>query len=246
MFKPELRYSNTGIPIISNAEIDTIGERMIVDFDSSSLFNPHAIDIERFVDKYLKMPIEFMYLSHCGVYLGTTVFQTTNRLPIYIPEENRADYAHVEAGTIVIDGSLDSENQEHRLRFTLGHEGGHGIFHPSYFLNTIGSRERDNTGIYVRCRSDFKASWQNLNGFHNMSDAERVEQQANRFSAAVLMPKSAVKILLAGKPYDGTTEWIISSMTQISDTFNVSKEAAFYRLKGLEIIDDYKKIPIVM
>ena len=58
-----------------------------------------------------------------GVYLGTTVFQTTDYLPVYIPEDKCADYAHVEAGTVVIDGNLDSEDQEHRLRFTLGHEG---------------------------------------------------------------------------------------------------------------------------
>lgn len=243
MFKPELKYTHSGMPVISNEEIDALGERMVVDFDHTSLFRPHPIDIERFVEKYLKMPIEFMYLSHCGVYLGTTVFQTTDHLPVYIPKENCADYAHVEAGTVVIDGSLDSEDQEHRLRFTLGHEGGHGVFHPSYFLNTIGSTDRDDTGIYVRCRSDFKVSGDGFGGFNNMTDAERVEQQANRFSAAVLMPRSAVKILLASKPYNRTEEWIVFAINQISDTFNVSKEAAFYRLKGLEIIEEHKKMP---
>lgn len=243
MFKPELKYTRSGMPVIFNEGIDALGERMAVDFDYTALLNPHPIDIERFVEKYLKMPIEFMYLSHCGVYLGTTVFQTTNYLPVYIPEDNCADYAHVEAGTVVIDGSLDKENQEHRLRFTLGHEGGHGVFHSSFFLNTIGSSDRDDTGIYVRCRSDFKVSRKDIGGFHSMTDAERAEQQANRFSAAVLMPKSAVKILLAGKTYNRTEAWIKSAINQISDTFNVSKEAAFYRLKGLKIIETNVTMP---
>jgi len=61
-----LKYSRSGMPVISNEDIDTLGERMAVDFDHTSLFNTHPIDIERFVEKYLKMPIEFMYLSHCG------------------------------------------------------------------------------------------------------------------------------------------------------------------------------------
>lgn len=178
------------------------------------------------------MPIEFMYLSHCGVYLGTTVFQTTDYLPVYIPEDKCADYAHVEAGTMVIDGSLDNEDQGHRLRFTLGHEGGHGVLHPSYFLNTIGSSERDDTGIYVRCRSDFKVSGRDFSGFRSLTDAERAEQQANRFSAAVLMPRSAVKILLAGRPYNRTEGWIISAMEQISDTFNVSKGSRLLSFEG--------------
>lgn len=228
------------MPILSNNEIDAIGERMAVDFDRTVLFDPHPLDIERFVERYLKMPIEFMYLSHCGVYMGTTVFQTTDRLPVYIPEENRAEYVHVDAGTVVIDGSLDAAEHEHCFRFTLGHEGGHGIFHPSYFLNTIGSTERDDTGIYVRCRSDFKASRKGLSGFRSLTDAERAEHQANRFSAAVLMPKSAVKLSLAAKPNNGSEQWILDAMNQISNTFNVSKEAAFYRLKDLGVIENHK------
>ena len=117
------------------------------------------------------------------------------------------------------------------------------MFHPSYFLNMIGSNERDDTGIYVRCRSDFKESGGVFSGFRSLTDAERAEQQANRFSAAVLMPRSAVKILLAGRPYNHTEGWICSAMEQISDTFNVSKAAAFYRLKGLEMIGEYEKMP---
>jgi len=56
------------------------------------------------------------------------------------------------------------------------------------------------------------------------------------------MPRSAVKILLAGRPYNRTEGWIVSAMKQISDTFNVSKEAAFYRLKGLEMIEEHAKM----
>lgn len=244
MFKPELKYSRSGLPIISNEEIDALGERMAVDFDSTSLLNPHPIDIERFVERYLQMPVEYMYLSHCGVYLGTTVFQATDYLPVYDPERRCAEYAHIEAGTVVIDGSLDDEHQEHRLRFTLGHEGGHGVLHPSFFLSTIGSNDRDDTGIYVRCRSDFKISGNSFDGFHSMTESERAEQQANRFSAAILMPKTAVKILLSGNKFLRSGKEIETAMVRISESFNVSKKAAFYRLKSLGLIEERTKIPI--
>lgn len=237
MFKPILNYSQSGMPIISNSEIDILGERMAVDFDNTILLDPHAIDIDRFVERYLKKTVDFMYLSHCGVYLGATVFQTTDSLPVYIPEENCADYAHVDAGTIIIDGTLDDESKEHRYRYTLGHEGGHSVLHTSYFLNTIGSKERDQTGLYIRCRADFRIGKNRYSSIRNLTDEERAEQQANRFSAAVLMPQSAMRILLARKPYNGKTEWIENATTQISKTFNVSREAAFYRLKDLEIIE---------
>ena len=66
------------------------------------------------------------------------------------------------------------------------------------------------------------------------------EIDANRFSAAVLMPKSAVKLSLAAKPNNGSEQWILDAMNQISNTFNVSKEAAFYRLKDLGVIENHK------
>lgn len=92
----------------------------------------------------------------------------------------------------------------------------------------------------MRCRSNFKVSRREFCGFRSLTDAE---QQANRFSAAVLMPRSAVKILLAERSYIRTEKWIASAMERVSDTFNVSKEAAFYRLKGLEMIEEHEKMP---
>ena len=242
MYRPELKHKANGIPIVSNKELDQIGERMALDFDPSLLLDPHPVDIDRFIEKYLGLHLDYMYLSHCGVYLGTTVFQTTDYLPIYDPVEHRADYAHADAGTIIIDSSLEEEGQEHRYRFTAGHEGSHGILHPSYFLNTIGSEHRDETGIYVRCRADFKTCRQN-GLLLPMSDDERVEQQANRLSAAILMPQNSVKLLFASDPYNRQGSWLYSALDRMSEVFDVSAEAAFYRLKDLEIIDDRARFP---
>lgn len=243
MYKPELKYKANGVPIVSNKELDLIGERMVIDFDPSLLLNPHPVDIDRFIEKHLGLHLDYMYLSHCGVYLGTMVFQTTDHLPVYIPEENRAEYAHVDAGTVIIDSSLEMKEQEHRYRFTAGHEGSHGILHPSYFLNSIGSERRDETGIYVRCRADFRTCRQN-SLLLPMTDDERVEQQANRLSAAILMPQNSVKLLFARDPYNRKASWVISAMNRMSEVFNVSSEAAFYRLKALEIIDDNARYPL--
>lgn len=68
-----------------------------------------------------------------GVYLGMTVFNDTNKVPIYDPATNRAEYISAKARTVIIDNRLLDENQRHRFRFTLGHEGGHDIFHSGYF-----------------------------------------------------------------------------------------------------------------
>ena len=244
MYQPNLRYKSNGVPLVSNVELDTIGERLVADFLNPAPLVPSEIDIDRFVLKYLNMKQDFQYLSHCGVYLGVTIFQATNSLPVYIPEKNSADYVAEDANTVVIDSSLDAPEAEHRYRFTMGHEGSHGILHPSYFLSTIGSAERDETGIYVRCRSDFKISKiTGLNKSYSMSDSMRVEQQANRLASAILMPKSMVKLILARRPYNGKLQWVYEAMYRISEIFNVSPEAAFYRLKELEIIPECVEQP---
>lgn len=65
-----------GVPILSKTEIDVIGERFVRDFQPEVLESPAPVDIEGF--------IEF--------YLGMTVFNDTNKVPVYDPVNHRADY----------------------------------------------------------------------------------------------------------------------------------------------------------
>lgn len=236
MYQPSLKIKENGIPIVSNDELDIIGERFIADFSPTALFSPMEIDIDRFVTNYLKLKQDFYYLSHCGVYLGTTVFQTTDYLPVYNPEKKCPEFTHVEAGTVIIDSSLADDSQEHRYRFTMGHESGHSILHPSYYLNSIGVSDEERLHSYVRCRADFNVSTKDLGHYH-LSDKQRLEQQANRLASAILMPKCAVKIALSHIPYCGQRNWSLYAANRLSEIFNVSSETAFYRLKELNFID---------
>ncbi len=238
MFQPTLQTKANGMPVISSSELDVLGERMLADFSPLAPIIPQEVDIDRFLLKHLGMKQDFHYLSHCGVYLGMTVFQTTHRLPVYNPDLKRAEYVYAEAGTIIIDSSLAEEAQEHRYRFTVGHECAHAILHTSYFLNTIGSI-KENAVPYVRCRADYGSSVEtpNLKNSQIWTDERRAEQQANRLCSAILMPKSAVRILLAKIPKSGSLQWTHTATEQVSKTFNVSTQAAFYRLKELGFIE---------
>lgn len=231
MYRPNFNYSSNGMPFISNGEIDTVAEQLIADYKADILFNPQEIDIDRFATNYLNVDLDYQYLSHCGVYLGMTIFQTQDDIPVYDPELREAVFVHEDANTIIIDNSLLEENQEHRYRFTLGHESGHSLLHPSYFLNRS---ENESNQSYVICRSDFASgNYQR----HHLDSRSRAEQQANYFSSAVLMPKCSVNILMAGLPYRGQPLWIEKAVTLLSETYNVSREAAFYRLKSLGYIN---------
>jgi Zn-dependent peptidase ImmA (M78 family) len=237
MYSPDFRFDNDGVPVVSGPDLDTIGERFVADFAPLSLCSPGEVDIDRFVTRYLGMEQDFQHLSHCGLYLGITVFQSTNAIPVYIPEKDAADYVSAEARTVIIDTILTDERQEHRYRFTMGHEGSHDILHPPFFLNDV------NRGIpylqaadsYIRCRVDGAAP-------HFLSDShakvmQRIEWQANRLSSAILMPKNMVKMVMARMPDRGESNRHRNISRSISEVFNVSEEAAFYRLKDLDYID---------
>ena len=157
MYTPSLRVKNNGVPILSKAEIDAIGERFVQDFQPEVLTNLSPVDIEGFIEFYLGMTPDYQYLSHNGVYLGMTVFNDTNKVPVFDPATNRAEYISAKARTVIIDNRLLDESQRHRYRFTLGHEGGHDIFHSGYF-----SYNPDQVSIFddeliapmIQCRVD--------------------------------------------------------------------------------------------
>jgi len=238
VYIPEFQTNQCGIPIISGEELDKIGERMVVDFSPKTAFTPGEIDIDRFVTGYLGMKQDFCYLSHCGIYLGMTVFRDSNCIPVYYPEQNKADYISAKAGTVILDTSLLEDGQEHRYRFTMGHESSHKILHTAYFLNDVdsGNPYAKDVEAFVRCRTDHY-QFNILSPAIRWTDAKRVEWQANRLASAILMPKSMVRMLMASMPNRGETDWSQMIYRRVSEVFNVSLEAAFYRLKELSILD---------
>lgn len=80
MYNPPLRLGNNRIPILSRTNIDEIGEEFVRDFQPSVLTNPSPVDVEEFLEYYLDKTLDFNYLSHCGVYLGMTVFNDTDNV----------------------------------------------------------------------------------------------------------------------------------------------------------------------
>lgn len=238
MYTPSFRVKKNGVPILSKDNIDTIGECFVKDFQPEVLTNPSPVDIEGFIEFYLGMTPDYQYLSHNGVYLGMTVFNDTNKVPVFDPTTKRAEYIRASARTVIIDNRLLDENQKHRYRFTLGHEGGHDIFHSGYFSynpNQITMFDDDFTVPMIQCRVDSGMS--DRSNTHKWNDHDWMEWQANHLSAAVLMPKSAVNML--ARPFRDKLKNPASCamlVAQLSDCFDVSIQAATNRLKDLGYI----------
>ena len=228
------RTKANGVPILSKKEINDIGFQMIMDFDQTIAYQPGPLDIERFLEFYLKMTADYQYLSHNGVYLGMTVFNDTDRIPVYDPYTHRAKYIHADANTVIIDTSLvEEKSQEHRLRFTQAHEAGHAILHKQCFSNKSTGEDVP----MIRCRTDFGSMRRNTVPPRNWGDNEWMEWHANSLASALLMPAPAVKYLIDHNSWtDSHCNLIIRTIHDLIRVCNVSHEAALYRLRDLGYI----------
>ena len=240
MNKPYFRKKRNGVPILSKEEINTIMEGLVQDFQPTALNSPQPLDIEGFLELYMGMTPDFQYLSHNGIYLGMTVFNETDKLPVYDPYTNRAEYIHADANTVIIDRRLiEDEKQEHRLRFTQGHEAGHGIFHTQCFyrdpnqLSMFSMPEPERDIPAIRCRMDSIFSRSRTNPQY-WGDNEWMEWQANGTASALLLPRPAVRRLFEINGRTGShCSQVIKTIYDLINECNVSHEAALYRLQDL-------------
>ena len=233
--------------MLSRKQIDVIGEGLVREFKPDALVTPQEIDIDLFAQDYLGLDQDFAYLSHCGVYLGMTVFNDTDKVPVYDPTTQQAEYMSAKAHTVIIDKTLLAENQEHRYRFTMGHEASHEFLHKEYFAYdpnqlTIFDFMGESPAPMVQCRVDTKKL--DTTTQKTWNDRDWMEWQANALSSSILMPKSMVEMVVADVKSRNLSKNLMSYavVEEVSSVFNVSFEAATYRLKQLGLIPQTQQI----
>lgn len=240
MYEPHLKKKHNGLPVVSRQELDVIGENLVRDFYPEAARYPIAIDIEQLAQDYLKLDQDFKYLSNNGIYLGMMVFNDTNKVPVYDPISKRAEYINVKAGTIIIDQNLLEEGQEHRLRYTMGHEVSHAVLHKQYFTNI--QNQTNNKMPLTQCRVDSAKLLRKPT--YLWTDNDWMEWHADRLSSSILMPASTVK-MLSHEQMKGQSAFAAACLIlQVTKIYNVSVMAARIRLKELGIISTFKDADI--
>lgn len=234
MYTPQYGRDVKCIPILSRRCIDDIAEGFLADYQPEALRKPMPIDIDRFLEMYLGVTPDYQFLSHNMVYLGMTVFHDTTHIPVFDPSTNHAEYLCAKANTVIFDTRLVEEaNQEHRYRFTGGHEAGHVIFHRPYFdrLDRIRNRLGITDALYTQCRD---AALNKTSKRKLQTDSDWLEWQANQFSSSLLMPRSTVMSFVDNYGY--TKNGLFHVLVEMESAFNVSAAAAMNRLKNLGIL----------
>ncbi len=233
MYQPSFRKKKNLAPVLSLNEINEIAECFVLDFCPDAATNPQPLNIDLFLEAYLGLSIDYHYLSNCGLYLGMTVFKDTDRVVIYLPENDKADYISIPSKTVIIDSSLTETNQINRYRYTGGHEAGHWIFHKDHYdyISTKRNIEDADTH-FIQCKELRKADMST--DTKTWSDQKWMEWQADKYSSCWFMPESAVKIVFNKKLSWKNEEPELLRI--IANTFQVSELAACYRLLDLGYI----------
>ena len=234
MAKCSFSLDSNGIPCLSKAQLERYGERVLREFSPAVLQKPQPTDMDAFITQFMQFNFEYQYLSHNQVYLGLTVFDDTDSLPVYDPFNNRAEFISVKKNTIIVEGTLaDHPKFEHRERFTQGHEASHGLLHSQYYLRKakIAELNQQYGGVYSKS-SYLDLSEVDTDGRRLKGEAW-LEWQANYLAAVLLMPRTAVKKLKYLIESQGSRYWFFQLIDEMVGVFNVSEEAAKVRLSSL-------------
>ncbi|SDN06607.1 ImmA/IrrE family metallo-endopeptidase [Acetanaerobacterium elongatum] len=244
MRTPVFHVTKNGVPILSKQDIDNIAEQLLQDFCPGVFNKPMPIDVDSFAQNYLGIEQDFQFLSHCGIYLGMMVFNDTNKIPVYNPKTKTAEYISAKARTVIIDNTLLDSKQEHRYRFTMGHESAHSILHTGYFVRNQDEVPAPNSfpAAMIQCRVDAQKC--KPKPLEQWTDSDRMEWQANRFASALLMPKSMVMKLIQGISFSEEEFREAFYVVKTSRVFNVSCEAAKYRLLELGLIKRHRSLDV--
>ena len=216
-------------------EIEELAESLVRKFYSRRQKAPQAVDIDAFVTKFLKLPVEYhSFAEDDNDKIG---FISDGITPLWIYRYGAKPVVFPKE-TIVLEKALLTPREENRRRFTLAHEASHYIMDRTVATASF-HREYDNERVYT------PQDLRELLSFR--------ENQMDRMAAALLMPgfmmKNAVDKFTVGKPVSIYGDNLISLedkllVQRISNAMGVSYTAFLIRLKQLGLycqrsVDEY-------
>lgn len=112
--------------LVTNAELEQVGEGLIRRYIGDKYPPPKCIDIEGFITDYLCLSI--VYASIAEADRDKIGFLSDGKYPLKVYENGQAVEHIFPAGTVVLDRFLLRDDRSGQRRFTLAHEAAHLIF----------------------------------------------------------------------------------------------------------------------
>ncbi len=214
-------------------EIDELGETLVMKYiKDKNLKNVWCVDVEGIATEMLGCTIVYAQIAEEDP--NKTGFLSDGNTPLRIYKDNRVQSVVFPENTIVIDMPMRLKRNYAQERFTIMHEGGHKIM------------ESHSPGLArARFESKFDREYE-----YNKEELVRVfnscEVYANRFAAAVLMPRflldKALKQYNNGEYINIYGSYLIKEsdkkvIQKIADRLGVSFSALLTRFKSLKMFN---------
>lgn len=217
----------------SKKQLEQKSEELIRAFDSERLVKCKPIDVYLVIEKCIKVPYDWKYLTPDQSVLGLTAFEAGYIYvwpePIYY-DGLLPDKIEVSKGTILIEQTLTENDNRGRENFTVMHEIFHQILHKKVFRTlpkgTIPATEAS--------AIDGKMRYKNYAIY-------MAESQANYCAAAFFMPKALItkafnEIYSSFDDMHMNSETMDKIIRDLANDFCVSKQAMKIRLIDLDLI----------
>lgn len=230
------KYTKNGILVIKDDELEAFAYAQLKDYDKHYFKNPHALDVDDFVENYLQRNVLYYKISLDKSVLGMTAI-SDGKISI-IDVDGKLDVKLFPKGTICVD--LDACESETRINYTIIHESGHSQFdmnvNPSILENKTVIRDTYLTigGAFSKLRVKTEKEW--------------IEHHADKYATFILMPKKFVVRLFKEKhkKFFSTKRrlsklhpkrtWLM--IASIAEILHVSKMAVAYRIRNLGLISE--------
>jgi hypothetical protein len=240
-------YSLSQIPYLSYESLDEYAEALVRDFAPNALNVPGELDVDKFLEFYLHLDVDYRRMCLDRNIMGITAFND-GTVEVMNEDTGISEKLPVKTGTVIIDPSLLAKRNIPRLRFTMLHEGSHWLLHKKAFAedNPFGPAGKyENQFIAAKeGRIDYSRS------LKENTDIERMERQADFLASAILMNRPALRLAFKEifKTYDEKPRRIYRGASAMDDCFakllpeyiakqfGVSKRAALIRLEKLTAI----------
>jgi Zn-dependent peptidase ImmA (M78 family) len=255
MIELKTSYTLSQIPYLSYDSLEDYAEELVRDFAPDALKNPGELDVDKFIEYYLHLSVNYRRICLNRKVMGITAFND-GIVDVMNEETDLTEKIPVKTGTVIIDPSLLTKRNIPRLRFTMLHEGSHWLLHKKAFAedNPFGS-----AGIYENQfiaakegRVDYSRSTK------ERTDIERMERQADFLASAIIINRPALRIAYKEffKLYGDKHHRIYRGASELDDNyaqqlpeyvakiFGTSKRAALIRLEKLTAIVDNRWIRI--
>ena len=244
MIELQTTYSLSQIPYLSYESLDNYAEVLVRDFAPDVLHSPCELDVDRFIEYYLRLEVDYRRICYNHKIMGITAFND-GTVEVLNEETGLSEMFPVKTGTVIIDPSLLIKRNIPRLRFTMLHEGSHWLLHKKAFAedNPFGPAGKyENQFIAAKeGRVDYSRSKK------ENTDIERMERQADFLASAIIMNRPALRIAFKEffKLHGEKPRRIIRGASNMDDCFAkllpeyvakkfyVSKRAALIRLEKL-------------